>query len=155
MYWSKSSDAQGMCDGPKDMDAIKMKFDSLEEQAADPASIYNYVKDVIRLRNQNPVIARGEVRFHELVSSDTVCVISKEYEGEKILLVFNISAQSTKVDLSSVYLGNENAAEASDTAEILPASMEVIGELLTGEEDIEREGAVFTMSAYSVLVLGK
>lgn len=139
MYWSKNPDAQGMCDGPKDMDDVKMKFDSLEEQALDPASVYNYVKDVIRLRNQNPAIARGEVRFYELVSSDTVCVISKEYEDNKILLVFNISAEPATVDLSSVYLGDE----------------QVIGELLTGEEPIVREGAVFTMPAYSVVLLGK
>lgn len=155
MYWSKNPEITGMCNGPKDMDDVKMKFDSLEEQVVDPASVYNYVKDVIRLRNQNPEIARGEVRFLELVSTDTVCVISKEYEGETILLVFNISAEPATVDLSSVYLGDENAAVVSDTAGILVNDMDIIGELLTGEEAIVREDAVFQMPAYSVVVLGK
>lgn len=28
-------DAEGMCDGPADMDAVKMKFESLTENGAD------------------------------------------------------------------------------------------------------------------------
>ena len=59
MYWSTDADATGMCDGPKDMDDIKMKYGSLEEQENDGNSIYNFVKQTIALRNEYPVIARG------------------------------------------------------------------------------------------------
>lgn len=151
MYWSKNADAEGMCDGPKDMETIKMKFDSLEEQQSDPTSLYNYVKDVIRLRNQNPEIARGGVTFHEAVSNDKVCVISKEYEGNEILLVFNISGDTVEVDLSDISLG----AEATEGKLITVDELDIIGELLTGEESVQRSGNVVTMPAYSVLVLGK
>ncbi len=151
MYWSKNADAEGMCDGPKDMETIKMKFDSLEEQQSDPTSLYNYVKDVIRLRNQNPEIARGGVTFHEAVSNDKVCVISKEYEGNEILLVFNISGDTVEVDLSDISLG----AEATEGKVITVDELDIIGELLTGEESVQRSGNVVTMPAYSVLVLGK
>lgn len=144
MYWSKDMESQGMCDGPEAMEQFDMKFDSLEEQSQDAASIYSYVKQVIRLRNQNPEIARGTVIFHEEVSGEQLCVISKEYEGSEIVLLFNTSQTPASADLSQVTVGNGMAADLA-----------VIGELLTGEETIERNGAEVTLPAYSVLLLGE
>ena len=144
MYWSKDSSAEGMCDGPKDMETVKMKFDSLEEQANDENSIYNYVKDAILLRNQNPEIARGTVTYLEELSGENICVISKEYDGNEILLVFNISAESAKVSLDGVQINGSDASKYS-----------IIGKLLTGTEDIIKSDDVYTMPAYSVMVIGK
>ncbi len=144
MYWSKDDDAEGMCDGPEAMESFEMKFDSLEEQTEDEASIYNYVKQVIRLRNQNPEIARGTVTFHENASSNQVCVISKAYEGKEILLVFNVSAEAVEVSLEGITVNGENVGKA-----------DVLGELLTGEEAVERKDDTVTMPTYSVLVLGE
>lgn len=144
MYWSKDAEQTGMCDGPEDMEKFDMKFDSLEEQSRDGASIYSYVKDVIRLRNQNPELARGTVTFYEEASGEQLCVISKEYEGSEIVLVFNTSAEPASVDLSRVPAGNGTAADLS-----------VIGELLTGAEKIEKNDTEAVMPAYSVLVLGE
>ena len=143
MYWSKDENAVGMCEGPEAMESFDMKFDSLEEQAEDPASIYNYVKDVIRLRNQNPEIARGVVALHETVSNEQVCVISKIYEGKEIILVFNISAENAEVPLRQLTMGDRTVAD-----------LDTLGELLTGKEAIQRSENGVVMPAYSVLVLG-
>lgn len=143
MYWSTNADSDGMCDGPEGMDNIKMKFGSLEEQANDVSSIYNYVKDVIRLRNQNPAIARGQVTYHEAYSGEQLCVISKEYEGTELLIVFNTSAESATADLSGLSVGNAAVSE-----------LIVLGELLTGEKAVSIQGNTVTMPSYSVLVLG-
>lgn len=150
MYWSQDANAEGMCDGPKDMDSVKMKFESLEEQAADSGSVYNYVKDVIRLRNQNPEIARGKVTWHEVNAGDSVCVISKQYEGNTIVLVFNVGPETVEVDLSPITLPGEADAPANSTV----PDMKIIGELLTGEEAIIKNANKTTMPPYSVLVLG-
>ncbi|MBQ2803271.1 MAG: alpha-amylase [Lachnospiraceae bacterium] len=156
MYWSKDTEAQGMCEGPKDMDTVKMKYDSLKEQAQDKDSIYHYVKDVIRLRNQNPEIARGAVSFYELVSDEQICVISKEYQEKIVLLVFNISAEEARVDLSPLILENKSSMELAASSEVTTvAKLDTIGELLTGETPIVREGAQITMPPYSIIVLGE
>lgn len=144
MYWSKDVNATGMCDGPEAMESFAMKFDSLEEQSQDPASIYNYVKDVIRLRNQNPEIARGIVSFHENVSNEQICVISKIYVDREIVLVFNISAEAAEISLEQLTIGDKKVAELG-----------TLGELLTGEEAIQRSETGVLMPAYSVLVLGE
>lgn len=144
MYWSKDENATGMCDGPEAMESFEMKFDSLEEQAEDSASIYNYVKNVIRLRNQNPEIARGTVAFHESLSNEQICVISKIYNDKEIALIFNISKEAAEVTLNQHTMGDKTLAE-----------LDTLGELLIGEDAIQRNETGVVMPAYSVLVLGK
>ena len=62
----------------------------------------------------------------------------------EIVLVFNTSAQPASVSLDQVDVGDKTAAE-----------LEVLGELLTGEEGVERTQTETVMPAYSVLVLGE
>ena len=143
MYWSLDENATGMCDGPKDMEPIKMKYDSLEEQEKDGNSIYNYVKQVIALRNQYPAIARGEVAFDEGISDTNICAIQKTYEDEKLTIVFNISAESQTVDLTKSSLGV--AAEDTD--------LQIAGELIDGTEVVTLEDNTLTMPAYSIVIL--
>ena len=143
MYWTADADAEGMCNGPADMETVNHKFASLEEQAQDESSIYNYVKDAILLRNQNPAIARGAVTYYEAYSGDQICVISKAYEGTELLLILNTTNTAATVDLSGLTIQDTDAAALS-----------VVGELLTGEEEAAMDGATITMPAFSILVLG-
>lgn len=143
MYWSKNADAEGMCDGPADMDSFEMKYDSLEEQEQDASSIYRYFKKAIKIRNQNPEIARGAAKYLEEVSSHDVCVLKKTYDGSEVLLVFVTGADEESVDLSGVTI---NGHLVDDTAEVRAM-------LLTGNEKITVESGIATMPGYSVLVL--
>ena len=144
MYWSKDDKAEGMCKGPADMDNFQMKFDSLEEQQEDPDSIYNYVKQVIRIRNQNPAIARGTTTYLEQYSGEQCFALTRSYEDSTLLLLGNTSAEPASVDLSGLTVGNTAAED-----------LVLLGELYTGEEIAEREGTAVTLPAYSVLILGE
>ena len=143
MYWSKNADAEGMCDGPADMDDFEMKYDSLEEQERDVYSIYRYFRKAIKIRNQNPEIARGTAEYLAEVSSDHVCVLRKTYEGSELLLVFATGADTENVDLSALIL---NGHPVDDSTEVRAA-------LVTGEEQIKVEKGIAAMPGYSVLVL--
>lgn len=143
MYWSKAPDTEGMCDGPADMEDFEMKYDSLEEQQADGTSIYNYYKKAIKIRNQNPEIARGTVEYLEEASADKVCVLRKTYNGSEVLLVLVTGADGETVDLSGVTLNGRGIDD----------DIEIRGMLTTGEEQITMEGGVAVMPGYSVLVL--
>ena len=144
MYWSKDDKAEGMCKGPADMEDFQMKFDSLEEQQEDPDSIYNYVKQAIRIRNQNPTIARGNTTYLEQYSGEQCFALTKSYEDNTLLLLGNTSAESASVDLTGLTVG-DTAAE----------DMVLLGELYTGEESAKREETAVTLPAYSVLILGE
>ena len=143
MYWSKDASAEGMCDGPADMDTFEMKYDSLEEQAQDSASVYRYFRKAIKIRNQNPEIARGKAEYLEEVSTNQVCVLKKTYDGSELLLVFVTGADAQSVDLSGVTLNGHPVN--SDTS--------IRGTLLTGEETVEMSDGVAQMPGYSILVL--
>lgn len=144
MYWSKDQNAEGMCDGPAAMETIKMKFDSLEEQQADESSIYNYVKNAILLRNQNPEIGRGEVTFYENASNENICVISKKYNDNEILMIFNTTVESTEANLEGLTINGTAAIDG-----------DILGTLLTGNEDVEKTETGYTMPPFSIMVLGQ
>lgn len=157
MYWSKDAAAEGMCRGPQDMDEVRMVYDSLEEQAADKASIYQYYKDAIRLRNTYPEIARGKTEFLEEKSDDQVCVIKKVYEGSEILLLINVSEGEKKVDVAGLTLNGKEAdgnwqavCDWTDSAQT--GRWIFCGRLLTGEEQAVMSGTEVTMPPYSVLL---
>ncbi len=139
MYWSTDESALGMCDGPKDMGSVKMKYGSLEEQLEDGNSIYNYVKEVIQLRNQYPVLSHGVTDMVDEVSSDNICVLRKTYEGEELLVIFNVSEAEAIVDLSGVDLPSETA--------------EIGGMLLTTNTAATLEGESVNMPPYSVVII--
>ncbi len=67
MYWKDDPHAAGMCSGPAGMDEIRMEYGSLDKQAGDPNSIFNYIRQAVWIRESLPAIARGRtVRVPEL-----------------------------------------------------------------------------------------
>ncbi|MCM1087250.1 MAG: alpha-amylase family glycosyl hydrolase [Muribaculaceae bacterium] len=142
MYWSKDETAEGMCKGPADMEDFEMKFDSLAEQEQDASSIYQYFKKVIKIRNQNPEIARGTVEYLEEVSGETFCVLRKTYEDSEILLIFHTGAETEELDVSSLTIGGQSISAEN-----------VRGTLESGDEKITVADGKVTMPGYSVLVL--
>ncbi len=147
MYWSKDSSAEGMCKGPADMEDFQMKFDSLKEQQEDPDSIYNYVKQVIKIRNQNPVIARGTTTYLEQYSGEQCFALTRsigDSEDGTLLLLGNTSAEPVTIDLTGLAVGETPAEDLT-----------LLGELYTGEETAERAGAEVTLPSFAILILGK
>lgn len=149
MYWSTNPDAAGMCDGPADMEDVKMKFESLEEQEKDGTSVYQYYKKVIKIRNQNPEIARGDAKYvlvGDFLADDTpesVCAIRKVYGDSELLLIFVTGAETEELDLTGITLNGKN----------IGADTQIRGALVTGEEKISFENGKAVMPGFSVLVL--
>ncbi len=138
-----------MCDGPADMEDVKMKFESLEEQEKDELSVYQFYKKVIKIRNQNPEIARGDAKYvlvGDFLADDTresVCAIQKTYGDSELLLVFVTGAETEELDLTGITLNGKN----------IGADTQIRGMLVTGEEKISFENGKAVMPGFSVLVL--
>ena len=102
MYWSEDANSPGMCFGPPEMDEIKMKFPSLQEQEDDPYSILSYVKEAIRMRRDHPLIAAGRTRMIDALSDKQICTLLRYADGfDPALLVINTSPESQIIDLSA------------------------------------------------------
>lgn len=141
--WSMDAEAEGMCSGPADMDAVEMIYGSLEDQEKDTNSVYWFVKQAVKLRNQFPEIARGQAEYLDVLSDKKVCALKKSWEGSEILLVFNLSAESTEIAAGEVTVGGKPAGEA-----------EIKGTLLTGEEvPVLEESGKLILPAYSMVLI--
>ena len=141
MYWTTDANAVGMCDGPADMEAFEMKYESFAEQNADGNSIYNFVKQTILLRNQYNALSHGVAEKEEALMSENVCALKKTYGEEEVLLVFNIANKSSVIDLSAVTSMAKSGAE-----------LEIGGALLSSAEDIQINGTEITLPPYTVVV---
>ncbi len=99
MIWS-DTDAAGMTKGPVDADpGITSAFPGAEEQLQDPLSILNYYKRALRLRNENPEIARGEIAIVEALTAGHLAAITKTYDGSVIAILYNTSDEPAELVL--------------------------------------------------------
>lgn len=136
MYFSSDPSYEGMCKGPADMDEVKMKFGSLEEQAEDETSVYAYYKEAVNLRNRYPAIRKGKTESLEAYSSDTIAAFVKNFEEKKLYVFINVSENETVVDLS-------------DSREIKI----IENALYTGEEKGSFENGLLTIPGYGIILM--
>ncbi len=137
MYWSEDNSSAGMCYGPPAMNPIKNNFTSVEEQLSDENSILNYYKRALRIRNENPEIARGDVEQIILTNMETAAV-RRNYNGSEIIIVYNLSDKEMEIADEKLSL---------DTNKIR-------GYLtISTEETVILEDNTLKMPSYSIVVL--
>lgn len=106
-------------------------YPTVLEQIEDKNSILNYYKKVLLIRNQNPEIARGEIKLIEKDKETTKLFISKTYNDSEIGILFNFSETNnlnidyktygyTKVVGQIVIDSNQYVGEKKDGSIILP-----------------------------------
>jgi glycosidase len=141
MKWEKKNIYEGHCFLPPEntpVDASSYYYPSVAEQEKDADSILNYYKTAMQLRNRFPSIARGKVTYYPEGQNSYVCVLTKEYEDEKITIVINMDAFGQKVTLDAATLGYK----------------ELVGELYAagGEAAFDDTGALM-MPPQSIVIL--
>ncbi len=144
MRWTTDKEAEGMCRGPANADGnITQNYPALDEQMEDASSIYTYYKNLIRLRNQFPSIRKGTTEQISELSDKELSALSKSYEGERVILLYNISREVKTVNLSDKTLADGTVLNT----EMLEAT------LVSGETPVTVEGQILTLPEYSVAVL--
>ena len=141
MYWSSDESTERMCDGPSAMETVKHKYGSLEEQMEDENSIYNFYKEIIKIRNQNPEVARGAVTYLNEVTDVNICAVKKEYNGSDIVILMNLAKEEKSVLLDQTVYGEYKIVGAVEATE--------------GTEIKMQEDNTIVLPAYSVVVLKK
>jgi glycosidase len=104
--WYSTMDGKGMAlwykdSGPwwdqtqlKDHDGI-----SLEEQKTDPASLWNYYRDLIRLRKSNTAISDGNFSFIDN-NNDQIITFIRWKDDQNILAALNLSDDAQEITIS-------------------------------------------------------
>lgn len=81
-------------------------------EAADPNSLLNYYKALIRLRKENPALRKGEFALVNEADENVLSWISKTSEGAVVLVALNLSAasQTASFDMASRGLRGQRAS---------------------------------------------
>ena len=136
MYWS-TTNLTGMTFGPQDMEAVTHNFGTYEDQVDDPMSIFNYYKRAVRLRNENPEIARGTTKVIDTLNQGEIAAITRSYEDSSIAILYNLSEEDAQVKLTDTEINSEV----------------IRGYLSTNGAAVTLDGEVLTMPPYSIVVL--
>ncbi len=101
MLWSDSG-TSGMCEGPKDADKVEQKCKALDEQIADPSSLYNTYRKCLELRNAYPEIARGKSEIIEDLTDEKTAVIRRTWtdngDESNIFIVYNTGKEDAALE---------------------------------------------------------
>ena len=138
MFWTDGgAGADGNCSGPPEMDRFDMKFPSLAAQQEDPASVWQYYRDAVRMRRSIPVLARGTTVPHPELSGDALCVFERQApEGaayKNALVVINTGEEPQDLPLMETY-------------------KEPLCALVTGEERVTVQQGTVHLPAFAVAV---
>lgn len=136
MHWS-DTDRTGTPNPPKDADAVTQKFPALDEQRSDPLSTYNYYKAGLRMRNDNPELARGKTEIVSNLTSGAVCAVTKTWKAQTILILCNIGTSEAQVKLSGT---NFSSYQLRNTLQVT-------------EETVSLKDGILTLPAYAIAVL--
>jgi alpha-amylase len=136
MQWS-ATDTTGIPEAPEAAEKVTQKFPPADEQRKDPLSIYNYYKRAVRIRNENPELARGEVSVIEELGSTDICAFKKVYEGSEIVILYNISNEGKTVAIGDAGL----------------AGLNIRGYLSVDGSEVTLADNIVTMPKYSIVIL--
>lgn len=135
MYWNTARDNGTTNPPPECVLPEEYPCGSLEEQAADDFSVYNYYRQAIAIRNALPVISHGRTTAEGALNIGCVSAQRKTWGGESCIILMNIQDAPAQVDLTAY----------SDWT--LAASLEV------SEETVTLDGATLNLPAYGIAVL--
>ncbi len=141
MKWCDKSVYEGWCYTTPEgitVDSESYLYPGVEEQMADPASILNYYKQAMYLRNCFPAIARGEVEYFPDGQNNFICVLRKTWEAnEQVVIVMNLDSTPQTVNLDLEKLGVSKIA----------------GQLLTDPaQEATLSGSTVTMPGCAIVV---
>lgn len=127
MNWS-ATDTEGITIKPENADIVEQKHDPLDEQLSNPLSIANYYKRAIRIRNENPEIARGTVEVLE-TGNEAVSGAKKTWNDSSIEIYYNLT----------------------DTVQTISVSTAIRGYLAVDSEIPALDGGTLTLPPYSIV----
>lgn len=66
-------------------------YGGVAQQQDDPDSLLNFYKRVIKIKNQNPEIARGHITETFTFDNKSICAYTVEHEGKELLIIHNLN----------------------------------------------------------------
>lgn len=98
-----------------------LDFGGVKQQNEDENSLLNFYKRAIKIKSQNPEIARGKiVETYEVEGDIGICAFKLDYDGSQVIVVHNVNGSK--------------ASELEITDEMLK-NAEIVGDLYAGADE--------------------
>ena len=135
MLWNEARD-DGTTIAPPECELPESyPFGSLELQRQQEASIWNYYRQAIAIRKDNPVIYRGTPTAETALNANCVSAVRKTWQEESCIILMNIQDAQAAVDLTDY------------------ADYTLTARLTVDENQVMMDGSVLTLPPYAVAVL--
>lgn len=170
MYWSADDTTGYVAKIPGSLNK-EVPDKAVDEQLKDENSLLSFYKKVIRLRNQNLEIARGDITTIEFDDVSTAGYVS-DYDGSKVMVIYNISNKESTVTIpDDKFKVNEvrgyviaDAGDGSGSSGSAKSGLDAMFASSSADESSAEssdsssgsfsvDGQKVTMPAYSVIVL--
>lgn len=163
--WSAAEDGSKLVYPPNtDLSVNQDEIDGVAEQFKDENSLLNHYRLLLKLKNQNPQIARGTVTACNF-GNDAICAYTCVYDGVAVMVIHNLSLDEDTFDLNALgysdftelrgYLVSK-AAEGeteTDSAPVFGASSEESTDEEEKEQVVTLEGGKLTVPGRTTVVL--
>ena len=115
----------------------------VKQQLEDKDSLLNYYRRIIKIKNQNPELARGTITGMQSFGSNNIGAYYVEYEGSKLLVIHNFSAKESK----TLEITDDMIENAVVRADLVAESSDKHIELKDGKLTIPAQSTVILKSA--------
>lgn len=163
--WSATEDGSKMTYPPNtDLKVNQNSIDGVAEQLRDENSLLNHYRLLLKLKNQNPQIARGTVTACNF-GNDAICAYTCVYDGVAVMVIHNLSLDEYTFDLGSLGYSDftemrgyivSKAAEGeteTDSEPVLGVSSEEKTDTEEKDQIASLEGQKLTISGRTTVVL--
>ncbi len=138
MIWDKDNLPDIVVNQKTSAEESQAKFGGVKQQEKDKFSLMNFYKRIIKIKNQNPEIARGTISEYGIDDTE-IAAYSVEYNGSKVYVIHNLNnSKSKEIELKDNLnlRGDLNASNDKDT-----------------EEHITLNGKTLTLPPFSTAIL--
>lgn len=118
-------------------------YGGVKQQLEDENSLLNYYRRIIKIKNQNPELARGTITGTQGFDNKNIGAYYVEYEGSKLLVIHNFSATNSR----TITITDDMIDNAVVRADLVPESSDMHIELKDGQITLPAQSTVILKSA--------
>ena len=153
--WSASDDGSKIINPPgADSKLSQESIQGVEEQLRDEDSLLTHYRLLLKLKNQNPQIARGTVTAVDL-GEQSVCSYTSIYDGVAVMVIHNLSLDDTDIDLSATEYSDFTELRGYVVSKNAEGEKETDGPPVLGQTSSQEETAAEEKEAVATLENGK
>ncbi len=146
MIWDDEKLPEITVNGIASADADHASYGGVKQQQSEPDSVLSFYKRVIRIKNQNPAIARGDYKALDLDNTELIAN-TVEYKGKKLAVIHNLS------DSEEITVENELLSDSELVGDLVASNGEKADDDSVRSANVSLTGSKLILPPFSTAVV--